>query len=408
LSPAYNTSREDFAPLLEELGLPPERVHLVDAADPGQDQGARVDEPGHLLISQIGYSPDVGHAIGTYRHRGDPLLGPDGAALFYLKGRRQPAELARWRNHLWPWLHVVAIAHIEGDGERAGVELETFQARRKLSATVTRKGHLLFARRREHVLSPQATVEKFAKNAEGWNPRAGSPGYAHYRWMRRFVGRFARAPRGARILDFGCGAGWVGIEAALATPQSALCLFDPSPELVAGALENARGAGLARVEARTGFGEDPPFPAAGEERFELVLSSGVVSFAPDRARWLDGLCRTVRPGGTLVIGDIHREARGMRRRRARKPLLPAREMNASTREEIAELLRQRGFALERQAGYQLTWPVPQLLHTADTRTKGLLSPPLVLLNRAAAALDARIGSPLPDAFDSWVLALRAP
>jgi 16S rRNA G1207 methylase RsmC len=88
--------------------------------------------------------------------------------------------------------------------------------------------------------------------------------------MRRFVGTFApadwmRASAG-RILDFGCGAGWVGIEAALAAGASRveLCAFDPSPQMVKLAEENARASGIARFAARTGFGEDPPFPAAGE------------------------------------------------------------------------------------------------------------------------------------------------
>ena len=35
--------------------------------------------------------------------------------------------------------------------------------------------------------------------------------------------------------------------------------------------------------------------------------------------WVEGLIRTVKPGGTLVIGDIHRESRGFRTRRGAKP-----------------------------------------------------------------------------------------
>ena len=50
--------------------------------------------------------------------------------------------------------------------------------------------------------------------------------------------------------------------------------------------------------------------------FDLVISSGVVSFSPDIDRWVDGLVGAVAPKGTLVVGDIHRDSRGFRRRSA--------------------------------------------------------------------------------------------
>jgi hypothetical protein len=166
--------------------------------------------------------------------------------------------------------------------------------------------------------------------------------------------------------------------------------------------ENARRSGIARFTARTGFGEDPPFPAAGESPFDLVISSGVISFAPDASKWIDGLVRTVAKGGTLVIGDIHRESKGMRKRRARKPLLPAREMNAKTRAEVRAELERRGFAFEAEAGYQLTSPVPELMHWSETKLGGALNPLLLKLNR----LRAGRANDHPDRFDSWVLRFR--
>ena len=57
------------------------------------------------------------------------------------------------------------------------------------------------------MLSPSVTVAKFDANAAGWSGDPGKPGYAHHRWMRRYVGLFARPKDGARILDFGCGTG---------------------------------------------------------------------------------------------------------------------------------------------------------------------------------------------------------
>jgi len=168
------------------------------------------------------------------------------------------------------------------------------------------------------------------------------------------------------------------------------------------ATENARTSGVRDFEARTGFGEDPPYPAPGEDPFDVVYSSGVVSFSPDAERWAAGLLGTVRPGGTLVVGDIQPLSAGMQRRRRTRPLLPAREMNALTAAEMGALLERHGCRLEASAGYQLSWPVPQLMHWSDTRVLGLLSPALLALNRVAAG---RLGQ---RHFDSWVLRLRAP
>jgi len=311
------------------------------------------------------------------------------------------AELATWRNRLWPAMHV---------GRWYGFCEEVVRhtlAGREVVGQSSLVGALLVARRREEVMSPEATVEKFDQNAAGWDGQPGTPGYPHHRWMRRYVGLFAGTPRaGARVLDFGCGAGWCGIEAARRAPGASLCSFDPSPEMVRITGENAAASAVPNFTGRTGFGEDPPFPAEGEEPFDHVISSGVISFSPDPERWLDGLAATVRPGGTLVVGDINGASRGFRARRAARPLLPVRELGAWTRDGVHAGLERRGFTFRRWAGYQLTRPVPQLMHLNETRLGGVLTYPLLWVNQLSAAVDRGLGSPLQGGFDSWVMELR--
>lgn len=217
--------------------------------------------------------------------------------------------------------------------------------------------------------------------------------------MRRYVALFAQPKAGARVLDFGCGAGWVGIEAARAAGNAELAAFDPSPEMVRNAEKNARANGITRFVGRTGFGEEPPF----SERFPTVISSGVVSFSPDQERWFDGLARMCESGGTLVVGDLNPSSRGMLHRRAMRALLPARELNALTAEAARAQLERRGFVHEATAGYQLTRPVPQLAHWSDTKLRGALSPIFLAWNRLRAGPAKDLG-----AFDSWVLRFRAP
>jgi SAM-dependent methyltransferase len=360
-----DVERASLAAVLADLGIPADRVQVLGATD-----------------------------FGAARSASD-RIARDGALLLFLPGDRTDAELARWRNALWPASHLVAIYRVS----KERIERETLRGRKRLEGVAGVHGIVLAAHPREQVFSPDTTIAKFDQNAAAWDGDPKSPGYAHHRWMRRFVAEFAGQERLAKartILDFGSGAGWVGIEAALQASGASLSAFDPSPAMLRLAQENARASDVARFEARPGFGESPPF----EGPFDLVISSGVWSFAPDAERWIDGLARTVAPGGTLVFGDIHRDSKGMRRRRAEKPLLPAREMNAKTREEARSALERRGFRFEAWAGYQLTSPVPEIRHFSEKRLGGVLNPALLAWNRAKAGSDG-----VPDRFDSWVVRL---
>ena len=383
--------------ILEDLGAAPERLF------PFKDQSAQPPGTGADLLLKL-TSPE--EALPETK----ALLGhlaTDGLFLIQLPNQ-QPDDrrLADLRNRLCPIFHVVAIYRTQ-DGKTKRTSLS---GNATLPQPSTQDGCVLAMRTRSWVMSPAATVEKFDQNAGGWNGDPSSAEYAHFRWMRKHVALFTKGPSGPnkRVLDFGCGAGWVGIEAALKLESPTLCFFDPSPEMVRIATENAHHAGLSKAQGRTGFGEDPPFQATGEEPFDLVISSGVLSFSPDLDSWFAGLDRACKRGGTLIIGDIDPASRGFARRRAARPLLPVRELNGRGPKEVRARLEALGYTHRKTAGYQLTFPVPELMHVSAKRLGGLLNPPLLLKNKLLAKLDGALGHPFKKSFYSWVMHFDVP
>ena len=361
---------------------------------------------GSAVAGEHGWAafPGVSNALsGLQAATLEQATGPRGALFVLLEKSASDSELAELRNHLWPQFHAVALYIGKGDHVRR----RTVGARTELPE-VEGQGQILLLRRLQEVMSPETTTAKFDLNAKGWDGIPGSPGYPHFRWMRRFVALYGRPAKAARILDFGSGAGWVGIEAAKCFPGSSLFLFDPSPEMVRIAEGNAQAEGLTNCVGRVGFGDQPPFPAQGEERYDWVISSGVISFAPDSEAWLDGLANTLAPGGTLVIGDIQLESKGFQKRRKTHPLLPVRELNAKSAAWVRHGLEARGFQFVRGSAYQLTYPVPQVMHVNETKLGGVLSRPLLWLNKLGAWFSSATGGASKGCFDSWVMHLRAP
>ena len=121
-----------------------------------------------------------------------------------------------------------------------------------------------------------------------------------------------------------------------------------------------------------------------------------------------GLISTCAPGGTLVVGDVNPSSRGIRARRAARPLMVVRELNGRRADEVRDWLEARGFRHRRTAGYQFTWPMPQLMYVNETKLGGLLSHPLVWTNQLLTWIDGLTGNRLLDQFDSWVMWFDVP
>jgi SAM-dependent methyltransferase len=111
------------------------------------------------------------------------------------------------------------------------------------------------------------------------------------------VAQRAGISAGSDVLDVAAGSGNAAIPAALAGAQ--VIASDLTPELFDAGRRRAAQAGVA-IEWITADAEDLPFE---DERFDVVLSSLGVQFAPRHEVVTAELVRVCRPGGTIALGN---------------------------------------------------------------------------------------------------------
>lgn len=386
--------------ILSDLGIDPERIDSLPVADSDQNNS---EEKGPCLFVDVaakGEAQPIEASVSSIKRSAQERLSEDGCLLVYSSRPVDKTTLARIRNALWPEFHVPAVYALERARPIVQYVLGGRQRTLKGGDAET-DGAVCAAVPRAKAMHPDAVIKKFDTNAPGWNHDPGAPSYGHFRWMRRIVAQCARQLSGRRVLDAGCGAGWVGIEAARMGGK--VSSFDPSPEMVRNASQNARDQGV-ELELKVGFTESPPF----QERFDIVISAGVISFSPDHAQFLDGLDSVLEPGGTVVIADLNPRSLGMRYRRSRHPVLPIRELNALSREQVMKELRLRGYRIRERRHYQLTLPVPHLMHLSETRFNGRGCAFLLWLNKVAHFIDGALGSWTGMFFDSYIIRAQKP
>jgi SAM-dependent methyltransferase len=102
---------------------------------------------------------------------------------------------------------------------------------------------------------------------------------------------------GSDVLDVAAGTGNASIPAAAAGAH--VIATDLTPELFTAGRNRARRAGV-ELEWITADAEDLPFE---DERFDYVLSSIGVQFAPRHELVASELFRVCRPGGTIALGN---------------------------------------------------------------------------------------------------------
>jgi 2-polyprenyl-3-methyl-5-hydroxy-6-metoxy-1,4-benzoquinol methylase len=103
---------------------------------------------------------------------------------------------------------------------------------------------------------------------------------------------------GRRVLDVGCGTGRHALR--LAASGAEVVGYDPCPEMLAVAREQARRLGLKVHWQAGGFGELPR-----DGRFDLVLCNLVLCHLPDIVEPVAEMAACLKPGGRLIISDFH-------------------------------------------------------------------------------------------------------
>jgi SAM-dependent methyltransferase len=120
----------------------------------------------------------------------------------------------------------------------------------------------------------------------------------------------------ARVLEVGCGAGWMWAEAAARLPSDLdLTLTDLSTGMVTEAIERVGSLGrYRRTSGRVADAQELPFRSAS---FDVVVANYVLHHVPDTQRAVAEMARVLRPGGVVVVacvGDGHlAELRQIRR-----------------------------------------------------------------------------------------------
>jgi SAM-dependent methyltransferase len=125
-------------------------------------------------------------------------------------------------------------------------------------------------------------------------------------WFPWLAGQVAW-PTGARVLEVGCGAGWMWAEAAARLPADLdLTLTDISEGMVVEATERVGALGRYRgTSGRVADVQELPFRAGS---FDVVVANYVLHHVPDAQRAVAEMARVLRPDGTAVVacvGDHH-------------------------------------------------------------------------------------------------------
>jgi len=138
-----------------------------------------------------------------------------------------------------------------------------------------------------------AELERLRFQHEVWGERT-----------RAFLDRIGIVP-GARVLDLGCGPGFVALELAERVgPRGEVVALDESPRWIAHVEGEIRRRGLANVRAVRSRIQDADLEPAS---FDVVFARWVLSFLPAPGRVVARLATALRAGGAFAFQDYNHE-----------------------------------------------------------------------------------------------------
>ncbi|WP_435011863.1 class I SAM-dependent methyltransferase (plasmid) [Tundrisphaera lichenicola] len=152
------------------------------------------------------------------------------------------------------------------------------------------------------IASAEPSIEVQKGYWKFWNTR---PGYPHDRALRRgekivgyLLGLGLDRPR---ILDLGCGMGWLSGELAQFGPTTGIDLSEE-------AIDRARQ----EYPQATFYAGDVLDMELAEGQFDVVVSQEVIAHVPDQVEYLERAAWALRPGGYLILTTpnpfVHRRA----------------------------------------------------------------------------------------------------
>jgi len=148
------------------------------------------------------------------------------------------------------------------------------------------------------------------------------------------------APDPRRVLDVGCGTGYLLRQLADRCPDAAeLTGVDPAPAMIAAARAAAAGD---RRQWLEGTAEELPFP---DGTFDLVVSTTSFDHWADQRAGLGECARVLAPGGWLVLTDLFSSL-------LLPTLVGGRRGKARTRRRADRLLTAAGFRTARWHGVE--------------------------------------------------------